>query len=75
MSQRKKRARDLRDFWPWYERNTMISEGHAEPPPFSLGDLRKERPSSFRGAALLRTALLFIALFVAILLLRALFFA
>jgi hypothetical protein len=75
MNERKRRARDLRDFWPWYERNTMISEGHAEPPPFSLGDLPRKRPPSFRGAALLRAALLFIALSVAILLLRALFFA
>ena len=35
----RKRQRDLRDFWPWYERHMEHGEGPAEPPPFYLSEI------------------------------------
>jgi len=39
----RKRRLDLRDFWPWYERNPGGEIG-AEPPPFALDDIRRDSP-------------------------------
>ena len=38
----RKRQRDLRDFWPWYERQTGLPQYYrSERPPFELSDLSK----------------------------------
>ena len=41
---KKKPQYDLRDFWPWYERNWRTSFRSANPPPFNLSDLHNEEP-------------------------------
>jgi hypothetical protein len=38
----KKPRYDLRNFWPWYSRQLPTRGGHAEPPPFRLGDLHEQ---------------------------------
>ena len=36
----RKRHYDLREFWPWYERQWPTRYGlHATPPPFALSDI------------------------------------
>ena len=36
----RKRRRDLREFWPWYERKMILPHAYyAEPPPFDLNDI------------------------------------
>lgn len=39
----RKRGLDLRDSWPWYERNPGGEIG-AEPRPFALEDIRRAQP-------------------------------
>ncbi len=43
----KKRRFDLREYWPWYERNWPTARGgyglpSATPPPFRLSEIRDE---------------------------------
>jgi hypothetical protein len=37
----RKRHRDLRDFWPWYERQTVVRPDYhsVERPPFDLSEI------------------------------------
>ena len=37
----KKPRYDLRESWPWYERNCHTDGGHGTPPPFTLADIEQ----------------------------------
>jgi hypothetical protein len=43
---RGKRRYDLREFWPWYERQTptRLPPFEAMPPPFTLSDISQKGP-------------------------------
>jgi hypothetical protein len=46
---RRRKDRDVRHFWPWYERTPSITEVPAEPPPFTLEDIRRTRDQTRRS--------------------------
>ncbi|MGC4084476.1 MAG: hypothetical protein QM736_20765 [Vicinamibacterales bacterium] len=66
----RKRHYDLRNFWPWYERQWPIRYGlHATPPPFRLTDIGKasrSTSSEIRFVQVALVALLVIAIAVVV---------
>ena len=72
----RKRHHDLRDFWPWYERQWPTRYGlHATPPPFTLDEIRQAGKVSRTEKRIVRVAVICLLVLGVVVVLWGLFLA